>query len=119
MSTANVFVKVGTTLARVKPENVESVRLQMERASKVPTPKQARARALMGGVTRKYPRFKEGATAEQYAVDYYALNAEQFKGHTVDRIRRDAATEMVKGFFQPLSTVSMFTPSGEVLEETI
>lgn len=118
MSTPNVFVKVGTTMARVRPENAETVRAALVKASKVPTPKQARARALMGGCGREYPRFVEGTSVEKYVIDYNVLNAKNFlyvPAHTA----RKAAEESAADFFQPLSTHPMFTPSGEVLEETI
>ena len=124
MSTDKAIVKVGTTTARVNPENVESIRLQLERASKVPTVKAARAAALKGGIRRKYPKFTEGMSTSMYVRQYSMLNTRQ-TGYGIQRgsflsaadlTREDAA---IKEFFHPLSTLPMFTPSGEVVEETI
>lgn len=113
-----MIIQVGTTRATVKPENAEARRAALVKASKVPTTKQANARALMGGCGREYPKFVEGTSVEQYVIDYNVLNAKNFlywPAHTA----RKAAEKSAAEFFQPLSALPMFTPPGEVLEETI
>lgn len=97
---------------------------QLEKASKTPTAKQAQARALMGGVTRRYPKFKDGMPVAEYTEQYAMLNA-RMSGHGIRRgpflTGEDVMREKswVANFFEPLSTLPMFTPSGEVLEESI
>jgi hypothetical protein len=122
MTTPNVFVKVGTTMARVKPEHVEATRLLLERASKIPTPKQAHAKALKGGVSRKYPKFEAGQSTARYVREFHMLNARMTGGSIVygprlsvtDILREEAH---IKDFFEPLSTLPQFAQSDEVIEE--
>jgi hypothetical protein len=122
MTTPNVFVKVGTTMARVKAENVEATRLLLERASKIPTVKQAHAKALKGGVSRKYPKHQPGQSTARYVRDFHMLNA-RTTGFGIQRGSFLSVTDIlreeahIKDFFEPLSTLPQFAQSGEVIEE--
>lgn len=124
MSTANVSIRVGTTTAWVKPEHYDATIVALHKASKIPTVKQARAAALRGGISRKYPKFTEGMTPADYAQQYTMLNARQ-SGHGIQRGQFLSGADVLReqawilDFYQPLSTLPMFTPSDEVLEETI
>ena len=124
-----VAVKVGSTLAWVRPENAEVRKAELERASKVPTVKAARAAALKGGVTRRYPKFKEGMTVAEYTRQYTMLNARQ-SGSGIMTGTFLAGSDILReqgwiaNFFQPLSTRPlstrpMFTPDDTVVEEII
>ena len=124
MSAPNVFVKVGTTMARVRPENRERIEAALVKASKIPTAKQARANALRGGVSRKYPKFTEGMCAADYVRQFTMLNARQTGGGirsgpflSMYDIKREE--EAMAAFFQPLSVAPQFAQSGEVIEEVM
>ena len=117
MSTPNVFVKVGTTLAKVKPENTGKYQLLLERASKIKSPKQFRAAVNATKCLRSYPRFVEGTSVEQYVIDYFALNNYTLQGSCLASGLRAQARGLTGAVFQPLSTLPMFAQSGEVLEE--
>lgn len=113
-------IRVGKEMYVIKDDRSEADLMALRaKASKVPTVKQARARALTGGCRREYPRFVEGTSVEQYVTDYYALNTEAFRGWTSASLRRGDARELVNDFFQPLSTLPMFTPDDSVVEETL
>ena len=93
-------------------------------ADKVPTCKQARARALMGGVSRQYPKFKNGMSTAEYVRQFAMLNAHQSGGGVVygrALSTYDIAREVnwIKDFFEPLSTLPQFAKTGEVIEEVM
>lgn len=120
MSAPNVFVKVGTTMAKVHPENVDSIRLQLTRASRVPTAKQVQASAMRRKDPRKYPGFAEGATTESYVIAYYAANADRLGPYAFSgKVRSELATQMVVDFFEQLSTNPQFAQADEAIEEVL
>lgn len=118
-------IRIGTQMYIIKDDRAETdLRLQIERASKVPTPKQAHANALRGGVTRKYPKFAEGMCAADYVRQFTMLNARQTGAgirsgpflSTAD-IKREE--EWMQGFFEPLSTNPQFAQADEAIEEVL
>ena len=119
-----VQIQVGSCEALVCPENVEAYTLALQAASKVPTVRQARAKALMGGVSRKYPKFKDGMSTAEYVRAFAMLNTTQ-TGHGIQRGQflsvADIAREenRIKDFFEPLSTLPQFASSDEVSEEAL
>lgn len=114
MSTANVFVKVGTTVARVHPENREKTQLLLERANKIKTPKQFRAALNATKCVRQYPKHKDGQSTKRYVEQYYTFNANAFGGAYAD------SKELVADFFAPLSNDDQYAITGpEVIEEAI
>lgn len=124
MSTPNVFIKVGTTMAKVHPDRYTLVKHQLERASKLPTLKQARAAALKGGVSRKYPKFTDGMTVAEYVRQHTMLNA-RTTGYGIrsgsflsgaDVLREQG---WIAGFFEPLSTAPQYAQVDETIEEEI
>lgn len=118
MSTANVFVKVGTTTARVHPENREKTQLLLERASKIKSPKQFRAALNAIKCGRNYPKFKEGMSTADYVLSYYDQNYNIGLGHfSESRTFRGKAAETVQDFFEPLSTSPQFAQVDETVEE--
>ena len=104
---------------------------------KIPTAKQARARALTGGVARVYPKHQPGMSTAEYVAEYYARNRPPFAGTsgyldgTLERYRAVAEREyrsetsrkfadgVIAEFFQPLATGPQFARSGEVIEEVL
>jgi hypothetical protein len=87
----------------------------------------AKAEAKLKARRRNYPKFHEGMSPAEYVQYYYALNSMRWVP-TAFGIQRGAYTaglqyeqlhKQVVAFFQPLPTLPMFTPSAEVLEETI
>lgn len=120
-----MFIKHATcTVSTKDPVRAVILLAQLEKASKVPTPKAARAQALKGGGTRKYPKFKDGMTVAEYARQYAMLNA-RTSGHGIQSGAFLSGADVLReqgwiaNFYEPLSTLPMFTPSSEVLEETI
>lgn len=87
----------------------------------------AKAEASLKARKRKYPKFVEGSSAKDYVNEYYLLNAMRWvptsfgiqRGAYTDLHERVKLRSQVEAFFQPLSTLPMFTPSGEVVEETL
>jgi hypothetical protein len=121
MSQANAFVKVGTTLARVKPENVEATCLLLERASKVRSPKQFRANLTRRLEKRKYPKHLDGESTQRYVEEYFARNGAVFglpMGH-VNFVRRHIRETGFLDFFEPLSEQPQFAQDGIHVEETV
>lgn len=110
MTTANVFVKVGTTLARVKPEHRERIEAELVKASKVRTPKQHQAARMAVKCSRNYPKFKDGMSTADYVLAYEGQNT-----------LRSLSGSYTSGasFFQPLSTAPQFALPGEVIEEVV
>jgi hypothetical protein len=111
---ANVFVKVGTTMAKVHPENREKTQLLLERASKIPSVKQFRAAQMRRRDTRVYPKHLDGQSTRRYVEQYYAANASILGGMYAD------PKEQVADFFWPLSNDEQYAITGpEAIEEEI
>lgn len=112
--TGCTLVRMGTFRAVVRTDKVATFNLLIERASQVPTLRAARAKALRGGIGRRYPKFKAGMSPRDYVEAYYQANS-------LTGLTRNAETvhQGVKDFFEPLSTLPMFSPPGEVLEEVL
>ena len=120
-----MFIKHETcTVSTKDPVRAVILLAQLEKASKVPTVKAARAAALKGGVTRRYPKFKDGMTVAEYAEQYTMLNA-RMSGHGIrigaflsgaDVMREKS---WIANFYESLGTLPMFTPDDTVVEETI
>ena len=113
-----VQIQVGSCEALVCPENVEAYTLALQAASKVPTVRQARAKALMGGVSRKYPKFKDGMSTAEYVRAFAMLNTTQ-RGQFLSVADIAREEKAIAAFFAPLSTTPQFAPSDEVLEEVL
>jgi len=105
------------TQYKVKDEDrAIAVKLLAERASKIPTYKQARAAALRGGVSRVFPKFQPGMSTVEYVKHYYGANAYVFYGkNRTPSSARDSVSE----FFQPLSDTPLFEQADVVVEEPV
>ena len=87
----------------------------------------AKAEASLKARRRVYPKFKDGMTPSEYVHQFYGANAMRWVP-TSFGIQRGAYTASadfeilrreVNAFFQPLSTLPMFAPTGEVIEEVL
>ena len=126
MTTPNVFVKVGTTMAKVQPVRAALVKHQLEQASKVKTAKQFRAALQRCKDKREYPRFVEGQSTEQYVQAYWALNgsamglaSQWVNRNTVRRPLDGEVQRLINGLYEPLSTNPQYTPLFDGVEESI
>lgn len=120
MTTLNVFVKVGTTMAKVQPVRAVLVKHQLEQASKVKSAKQFRAALQRCKDKREYPPHRPGMSTARYVKAYYSANANVFGGWVADvRMANERATESLLDFFQPLSTNPQFAQDDTVTEESI
>ncbi len=105
------------------PEREAQFWLDLAKANKLPSVKQARAKANAGDVRRKFPRFVQGISTADYAASYYRLNAAYFvtwveaaslAHHTQEGCR------LVDNFFEPLNRAPSAVLVGEeVVEEII
>lgn len=107
MSTPNVFVKVGTTMAKVQPVRAVLVKHQLEQASKVKTAQQFRAALQRRKDGREYPKHTPGMSTEQYVKAYLVAN------------RNLGLAGQAEDFFEPLSTNPQYTPLFDGVEESI
>lgn len=120
MTTPNVFVKVGTTMAKVQPARAALVKHQLEQASKVKSAKQFRAAIQRCKDKREYPAHRPGMSTAQYVKAYYSANANVLGGWVSSvRMANERATETLLDFFQPLSTTPQFAQADLTTEESI
>ena len=108
-----VSVKVGTTTAWVRPENVVARTAALVKASKVPSFKQARGKVMRTGSTRQYPMFMPGMSVSTYVMQYCMLNLAVTHG------RYGEAQGYVEGFFEPLSKKPMPEADTQCLFEEV
>ena len=123
-------------LVTASAERAQALKAAMD-AIKTPTAKQFRARALMGGVQRVYPKHRAGQSTAEYVREYFARNRAPFAGTlgyldgTLERYRAVAEKEhrsktslefadrVIADFFQPLSTDDQYATTGDVLHEVM
>ncbi len=115
-------VKIGTTTYKVKDDlgREEAIMLLDARARVIPSPKRFQAWVASRKDPRDFPHFTPGDSVEKYVTDYYVLNQERLTGSIYGNasLKSKAATELITKFFEPLSTLPMFAPSGDAIEET-
>jgi len=116
-------IRIGREMYRVsdEPGREAEVLQAVDKARKLPTAKQFRARINATKDKREFPAFHPGMSVAKYVTDYYVLNQERLNGNLFGNagLKRSAAKELIAGFFEPLSTLPMFAQSGEVIEETL
>lgn len=126
MTTPNVFVKVGTTMAKVHPDRRVLVKYQLEQASKIKSVKVFRSSVMRKTDKRDYPRFIEGGSTADYVERYWSLNAARFGAvteynprlkHSV--LKAGEAARIVADLYEPLGTSPQYTPIFDGVEEPL
>jgi len=126
MTTPNVFVKVGTTMAKVQPHRQVLVKYQLEQASKIKSVKAFRSALMRKADKREYPRFIEGQTTEQYVEAYWELNgramglATHWHPKGPSKPLEGEVQRLINGLYElPLGTNPQSTPLFDGVEEPI
>lgn len=113
-----------TTRLTCKPARAAALQIALAAADKIQSPRQFRARANAGGVSRKYPKFSDGMSTDQYVRQYAVINGRS-TGYGIQRGAYQAITDIkrendwVDAFYAPLSTAPQFASAYPVLEEDL